>query len=206
MKKLFILIFLLIPITTLAASGDLLADAQTKLNLNFDTTASYYEFGFSNSPVNIGSTLYPINTGIPLLTTAEGGLTATNIKSEPRTVYAYWNIVSSTKVTLYLEMDGQLLPANIPEGYKADGIDWTVTKVNDNDSPEEILNSGDPDKMKVDEFVIISPTFGSGTDVNASSRVDSIELRIQAEYNGDVAKMIAGTYAGTLTLGVKSDG
>ena len=128
MKKLFILIFLLIPITTFAASGDLLADAQTKLDLNFDT-ASYYEFGFSTSPVNSGNNKpTPVNIGTPLLSTSEGGMDANHIKSDIKTVYAYWNIVSSTRVTLYLEMDGKLLPDNAPENY-LHGIDWTVSKI-----------------------------------------------------------------------------
>lgn len=203
MKKLFILIFLLIPISTFAASGGLLADAHTELNLNFDTTASYYEFGFSTYPVNSGNEPRPVTIGTPLLTTAE--ITAESIKSEPRTVHAYWNIVSSTSVTLYLEMSGELLPANVSEGNVADGIDWTVSKVEDKSSTV-ILSSSGEDQMRVDNFITISPTLGSATGSDASSRVGSIELQIQAEHTGTVAEMIAGTYTGTLTLGVVSNG
>ena len=202
MKKLFILIFLLIPISTFAASGDLLADAHTDLNLNFDTTASYYEFGFSTYPVNSGNKPRPVTIGTPLLTTAE--ITAESIKSEPRTVHAYWNIVSSTPVTLYLEMDGKLLPDNAPENY-LHGIDWTVSKVEDKSSTV-LLSSSNADQMRVDNFITISPTLGSATGSDASSRVGSIELQIQAEHTGTVAEMIAGTYTGTLTLGVVSNG
>lgn len=204
MKKLFILIFLLVPITTFAASDDLLADAQTKLNLNFET-ASYYEFGFSTSPVNSGNnTPTPVNIGTPLLSTSEGGMDASHIKSDIKTVYAYWNIVSSTPVTLYLEMDGKLLPDNAPENY-LHGIDWTVSKVEDKSSTV-LLSSSNVDQMRVDNFITISPTLGSTTGSDASSRVGSIELQIQAEHKGTVAEMIAGTYTGTLTLGVVSNG
>ena len=203
MKKLFILIFLLIPITTFAASDDSLATAETILTLNF-AEAAYYEFGFSNAPVHSGSSPYPISTGTPLLETAENGLTDGSIESEIRTVYAYWNIVSSTPVTLYLEMDGELLPDNAPENY-LHGIDWTVSKVEDKSSTV-LLSSSNADQMRVDNFITISPTLGSTTSSDASSRVGSIELQIQAEHKGTVAEMIAGTYTGTLTLGVVSNG
>lgn len=202
MKKMFILIFLLIHIAVFAASNKQLAWAETTLYLDFDE-ASYYEFGFSNTPVYSGGSPSTINTGAPLLKTAENGLTAGSIKSEPKKVYAYWNIVSSTSVTLYLEMGGKLFPANAPENYEH-GIDWTVSRVSENGSTSEILNS--KDKKTEKEFVKINATLGTTSEADASERVGSVELRIQAEHEGPVSEMIAGTYTGTLTLGVVSNG
>lgn len=200
MKKMFILIFLLIPISTFAVSDK----ADITLYLDFNE-ASYYEFGFSTTPVNSGNDdPTPVNIGTPLLSTAEGGIDANHIESAIRPVYAYWNVVSPSAVTLYLKMDGKLVPENAPEGYDG-GIDWTVSRVAEDVTPAVILNSATNDNEET-EFIIIEPTLSTTSGVNASERVGSVELQIHAEYTGDVDTMIAGTYTGELTLGVVSNG
>lgn len=204
MKKMFILIFLLIPISTFAVSDEQLAKADITLYLDFNE-ASYYEFGFSTTPVNSGNDdPTPVNIGTPLLSTAEGGIDANHIESAIRPVYAYWNVVSPSAVTLYLKMDGKLVPENAPEGYDG-GIDWTVSRVAEDVTPAVILNSATNDNEET-EFIIIEPTLSTTSGVNASERVGSVELQIHAEYTGDVDTMIAGTYTGELTLGVVSNG
>lgn len=207
MKKMFILIFLLIHISVFAASDEL-ASAETTLYLDFNK-ASYYEFGFSTIPVNSGNDdPTPVNIETPLLSTAEGGIDKNHIESAIRTVYAYWNVVAPSDVTLYLKMGDEtgvkLLPANPPENY-GHGIDWSVTKVSDDGSTAVILSSSD-NKTECDNLITITPTLGSASGSGASERVGSVELQIQAEHEGPVSEMIAGTYTGTLTLGVVSNG
>lgn len=198
MRRLMIIfLLLLVSLPYFAASGNLPAKAEVTLNLDFDK-ASYYEFGFSTTPVNSGNDPTPVNIGTPLLSTAEGGMDADHIESAIRTVYAYWNVVSPSAVTLYLKMDGKLAPENSPEGY---GIDWTVTRVSEDDRTAVILDSS-TDKKIENEFVKINPTLGTTSEADASERVGSVELQIHAKYDGPVDEMIAGTYTGTLTLGV----
>lgn len=195
MKKIIALILFLIQFSCFAAFADLLATATTTLKLDFDA-ASYYEFGFSNAPVHSGSSPSPISIGTPLLKTAENGLTDGSIESETRTVYAYWNIVSSSIVELSLSMSGKLFPPNNHEY----GIDWTVSKV-ENNTPTKILSSSENLK-EYENLITISPTLGSASGSDASGRVGSIALEIKASYEGEVANMIAGTYSGNLILGV----
>ena len=207
MKKMFILIFLLIPISTFAVSDEHLAKADITLYLDFNE-ASYYEFGFSTTPVNSGNDdPTPVNIGTPLLSTAEGGIDKNHIESAIRTVYAYWNVVAPSDVTLYLKMGDEtgvkLLPANPPENYEH-GIDWSVTRVSDDGSTEKILSSDNITECK--NLITISSSLGGASGSGASERVGSVELQIQAKHEGPVSEMIAGTYTGTLTLGVVSNG
>ena len=93
-------------------------------------------------------------------------------------------------------MSGKLFPPNNHEY----GIDWTVSKV-ENNTPTKILSSSE-NLTAYENLITISPTLGSASGSDASERVGSIALEIKASYEGEVANMIAGTYSGNLILGV----
>lgn len=168
------------------------------LVLSFEE-AAYTEFGFSAAPVDgLNDVTQFENDGYSLGELQEG-FTSNAVVESSGTVYAYWNVVTATPITLSLSLKGPMYPQSMLNGFTpAEGatpVQWSVSW----DGSEKLKS---PDKV---DFVQLTTIGGasSGSAEKSTSVIDSKALTIKASFSSsEAASMVADKYVGWVVLGI----
>lgn len=190
-------LFLMFIIILFPLSAETLSNPNLNIILDFDY-AAYYYFGFSMGPVDLNNDVTPVpSEGFELYTAEDDG--SEYIKTNSRTAYVFWNVVSTQPVTLQLSIESPLYPIDESGNLitNVDGIDWYI------EWDTGSLSSAD--KKGPVEFVTINEQVSEGS--TNTSMISSKPIVISTEMipRSDLPQMIASIYRSQLVLEVKAN-
>ena len=184
---------------TVPSTGDSSTKFDVKLNLSGsgDDAQNAYEIGFSSTPVSSGEGELdptPVDAAILSLDGSKAILDTLNPEND---VYIYWKIWGGQKITINLQLDGQLSGETVEN---QDKLDWSVSWV-------PVVSHKDGDDYTVQDSVTLIATEVAPTKeevvFNRSIPSQAIEYgstKITSIETGDITRITPDIYAGTITL------
>ena len=127
------------------------------------------------------------------------GFTNNAVVESSGTVYAYWNVVTATPITLSLSLKGPMYPQSMLNGFTpAEGatpVQWSVSW----DGSEKLRS---PDNIEFVQLTTIGGASSSSAE-KSTSVIDSKALTIKASFSSsEAASMVADKYVGWVVLGI----